>query len=64
MLGSVMGIALSELICFKKRGITEPLEPMTLPYLVTLIAVQPAFLDFATATFSIIALLIPIALIG
>jgi hypothetical protein len=47
-----------------KRGITDPLDPITFPYLVIQIVVVFASLDLATATFSIIALLIPIALIG
>ena len=48
------------------KGITEPLEAITLPYLVPQINVcsLSTFLDFATNTFSIIDFEIPIALIG
>ena len=47
-------------------GITEPLDAITLPYLVPHISVFSGFtvLAFATNTFSIIAFEIPIALIG
>ena len=50
-----------------KRGITEPREHITFPYLVQQITVPPRFaatLAFAKITCSIIALEIPIALIG
>ena len=45
---------------------TDPLEPITLPYLVKQTVVEPLliFLEAAIATFSIKALEIPIALIG
>src|SRR5574344_1089133 len=49
-----------------KRGITEPLEHITFPYLVQHIKVLSCstVLDFATITFSIIALDVPMAFIG
>ncbi len=46
------------------KGITEPLEPITLPYLVPQKTVLFKVLDLDIITFSINALLIPIALIG
>ena len=53
-----------DLINSINNGITEPLDAITLPYLVPTIVVIPEFLDFATITFSIIAFEIPMALIG
>ena len=48
------------------NGITEPREAITLPYLVPQMRVlsDDTVFDFATNTFSIIALDIPMALIG
>ena len=47
-------------------GITDPQEAITLPYLVpqNIVFESSKFLDFATITFSIIALDMPMALIG
>jgi hypothetical protein len=46
------------------NGITEPRDAITLPYRVTLMTVCPLLRDLAMATFSIMALLIPMALMG
>jgi hypothetical protein len=66
ILGSVIVISLLLLICSIKRGITEPLDAITFPYLVTqiMVLVFDNDLALAIATFSISALDIPIALIG
>ena len=53
------------LICFMINGMTDPLEPITFPYLVTQTAVEFSFNnDLDRATFSINAFEIPIAFIG
>ena len=54
------------LICFIKRGMTEPREAITFPYRVQQILVLfgSVLLALAMITFSIIALLIPMALTG
>ena len=64
--GSVIEIGLPAKTCSTKSGITDPREAITLPYRVPQITVSqwPRFRDAATITFSIIALEIPIALIG
>ena len=66
MLGSVIVMGFPALICSIQRGITLPRLHITLPYLVQQIVVfsGSTVLDFATITFSIIALLVPIALTG
>ena len=66
IVGSVTVNGLPLLICSMNRGITLPLEHITFPYLVQQIVVflGDTVLDFATITFSIIALLVPIALTG
>ena len=64
MLGSVIVNGVPFATCPAKSGITEPLEAMTLPYRVTQITVEPLLRDLAIATFSIIALEMPIAFIG
>src|SRR6516165_5578455 len=64
--GSVTVIGVLALIWLTKRGITEPRDAITLPYRVTQMVLWPLarLRDFATATFSISAFDIPIALIG
>src|SRR5690606_32192628 len=52
------------LICCTNKGITDPREAITLPYLVRHTVVFFKSREAAIATFSIIALEIPIALIG
>ena len=64
MLGSVIVMLSLFLICFKNKGITEPLEAITFPYRVRQTVVSEVFLEAAIATFSIKALEIPIAFIG
>src|SRR5688572_17382146 len=66
MLGSVMVIGFPSFIWFTNNGITDPLDAITFPYRVPHKIVPSAgtVLDFAIITFSIIALDIPIALIG
>ena len=66
ILGSVMVIACPFLICSIHNGITLPRLHITLPYLVQhiLVLLGSTVRDFATITFSIIALLVPIALTG
>ncbi|MNR24311.1 hypothetical protein D3C85_1413830 [compost metagenome] len=64
MLGSVIVKAPPDCICFKNKGITDPLDAITLPYLVRQTVVSFKFLEAAIATFSIKAFEIPIALIG
>ena len=63
--GSVIVNSLFELISSINRGITEPLDAKTLPYLVPQITVESSpCRDLATKTFYIIALEMPMALIG
>ena len=65
--GSVIVIGLPVLICSTHSGITEPRDAITLPYRVqqtVVFAPFPSARPLAIATFSIIALEIPIALIG
>lgn len=66
IVGSVTVGARPALICSTKRGITEPREYMTLPYRTqeTTVRLRGLLRAYAWATFSINALLIPIALIG
>ena len=66
IVGSVMVISFPFFICSIHSGITEPLEHITLPYLVQHILVffSSTVLDFATITFSIIAFDVPIAFTG
>lgn len=66
MLGSVIVIGLPARIWSINKGITLPREHMTLPYRVQEITVPVplASLALARITFSIIALLIPMALMG
>ena len=63
----VIVIGFPALIWSTHSGITDPRDPITLPYRVQQIVVAascPRLRPFAIATFSIIALLVPIALIG
>ena len=64
--GSVTVSGRPALICSMNSGITEPREYMTLPYRTqeTVVALFGLFRACAWATFSIRALLIPIALTG
>ena len=62
--GSVTVTGLPLRICSIHSGMTEPRLHMTFPYRVQQILVFPELLDLATATFSSIALVIPIAFIG
>ena len=65
--GLVMVTGFPALICSIKRGMTDPLEHITLPYLVQQMTVSPlsaATRAFAATTCSIIAFEMPIALIG
>ena len=64
--GSVIVIGFPAFICSIQSGTTEPREQSTLPYLVQqmLVLSGDTVLDFATITFSIIALLVPIAFTG
>src|SRR5699024_3439881 len=66
ILGSVTVSSFPSLIWLMKRGTTDPREANTLPYLVTQISVRSGdtVRAFATTTFSIIALDVPIALTG
>ena len=66
MFGFVIVIGFPALIWSINKGITLPLLHITFPYLVQHITVPVSFTSraFAWITFSIIALLIPIALIG
>ena len=64
ILGSVTVIGLPALIWSIHRGMTDPLEHITLPYLVQQILVLPLYLDFAIATDSSNDFDLPIALIG
>src|SRR5690606_8355815 len=64
ILGSVIVNGLPDWICFKNKGITDPLDAMTLPYRVKQTVVLDALREAAIATFSIKAFEIPIALIG
>ena len=67
MFGSVMVMGFPATICSTQSGITEPLLAITLPYLVqqtVVLAVSPNSLPLAQTTFSISALLMPIALTG
>src|SRR6218665_4086 len=65
MVGSVIGITPSFFLLIKK-GITDPLEPITLPYLTTenLIGFQPVILLAATNSLSEASLVAPYKLIG
>src|SRR5690554_6414677 len=65
ILGSVIGSVPSALF-FKKNGITEPFEPMTLPYLTTenLMGLSPLILLAATNNLSEVNLVAPYRLIG
>ena len=66
MAGSVTVSSFPSLIWLMKRGMTEPREHMTLPYLVQQMAVfsGETVLDLATITFSIMALEVPMAFTG
>ena len=66
IVGSVTVIGFPALIWSIQSGITEPREHITLPYLVQHILVfdWSTVRDFATITFSIIALLVPMAFTG
>ena len=64
ILGSVRVIGCLFLICSIQSGMTLPLEHITFPYLVQQIFVICVVRDFATMTFSIMALLVPIAFTG
>lgn len=62
--GSVMVIGFPARICSIHSGITDPREHITFPYRVQQIFVLPEKRLFATATFSSIAFVIPIAFMG
>ena len=66
IVGSVTVSCFPSLICSTNSGMTEPLEAMTLPYLVMLNTVLSSgrVLEYALTTFSAIDLEMPIALIG
>ena len=66
IVGSVTVRSFPSFIWLIKRGTTLPLDANTFPYLVHMIAVLSGstVLDLATITFSIIALLVPIAFTG
>ena len=66
MLGSVTVSGFPALIWATNNGITEPREAITLPYRVahSSVSVDDKLRDFATITFSISALVWPMALIG
>ena len=61
-------MVISELFfsCSINNGITDPLEPITFPYLVAhkIVSDGSQFLEAAIMTFSIIALLKPMEFIG
>src|SRR5690554_5778966 len=64
--GSVMGRAPPFLFFFKKKGMTEPLDPITLPYLTTenRMGLSPLMLLAATNSLSEVSLVAPYRLIG
>ena len=64
MAGSVMVMGSFLRICSIHRGTTLPREHRTLPYRVQQIRVFFVVRALATATFSIMALLVPMALTG
>ena len=64
MVGSVMVIGLPDLIWSIHSGITDPRLHITFPYLVQQILVFRLVRAFATMTFSIMALDVPMAFTG